>query len=139
VRGLGSEDFAALARVLAAHAHVLLGYVHGSALRADAEAHDLDLGVVLDGPEPVDDVLVLAGVIERTLGAGPVDLRVLEECPLFFQHLVVGGGRCVYERAPGLRAAYEGRVVSEFLEFKPVLDQYNRAMVGHALRGFHGR
>ncbi|MBN1772490.1 MAG: hypothetical protein JXB32_14570 [Deltaproteobacteria bacterium] len=68
-----------------------------------------------------------------------MDLRPLEEAPLFFQDLVLRTGRCVFERSPGLRAAWEGRVLSEFLEFKPVLEEYDRAMVRHEREGFHGR
>lgn len=143
VRRLTQADLDALADALRDAADVLLAYVHGSALDPAADPRDLDLAVVFEGPPgrtvPTARLVELADRLERRLGLAPIDLRPLEEAPLFFQDLVARRGRCVFERSRGLRAAWEGRVLSEFLEFKPALEAYDRAMIRHAREGFHGR
>lgn len=90
------------------------------------------------GRASTNELTELCADVEGRLGVAPVDLSSLTESPLFFQDLVARTGRCVFERAPGLRAAYEGALLSEFLEFSPVLEAYNRAMIAQERRGYHG-
>ena len=143
MRPVDDRDIEILAGALEGHERVLLGYLHGSVLEPDAAPNDLDVAVVLDlGPgerASTDSIVSLQAELEEQLSLQPVDLRVLNESPLYFQALVAERGRCVFERQAGMRAAYEGGVLSEYLEFAPVLEQYNRAMVEQELRGFHGR
>lgn len=143
MRAVRETDLSALSAELASRPGVLLAYLFGSAARGAEGPNDLDVAVLLDLPPGVrasaDELTGLCADIEGRLGLAPVDLRSLGECPLYFQDLVTRTGRCVFERAPGLRAAYEGALLSEFLEFRPVLEAYNRAMIAQELRGYHGR
>lgn len=143
MRAVREADLSLLSAELASHAGVLLAYVFGSASRGADAPNDLDVAVLLDVPPgaraSTEELTGLCADVEGRLGLAPVDLRSLGECPLYFQDLVTRTGRCVFERDPGLRAAYEGALLSEFLEFRPVLEAHNRAMIAQELRGYHGR
>ena len=121
-------DLANLLPVLKARPEVLAAYLFGSATRAAAAPRDLDLAVILrQGFEPDRFYeFTLAEELERALGAGlPVDLKIMNRSPLYFQFKVVREGRLVYNRDNALRGRFEAGMMMRYYDFKPFLDYYN--------------
>jgi hypothetical protein len=127
------KALSAIVDQLARQPEVMLVYLYGSyaADRAWAES-DLDIGVLFDeGANPSEvfrQALRDAAALESKTGGVPVDLRVLNHAPVEFAMQVVKHNRCLYARQEQERVQFETRVIREYLDFKPVLDEYYREL-----------
>lgn len=118
----------AAARACATQPDVTLAWLHGSAL-AGGPARDIDLAVLVrpGGIPPSDAAEAVRRRLEplrRPAGVPrvpvPWDVRPLEHAGTPFVHRVIAEGRCVFERRAGERVAFEARVMSLFIEYRPV-------------------
>lgn len=112
---------------------VVLVYLYGSyALGKTWAESDLDIGVLFDDKEtPYEtfkQALRCAGELQFRLGGIEVDLRELNGAPVEFLMQVIKSGRCLYARSERSRVQFETRVIREYLDFKPVLDEYYREL-----------
>lgn len=125
------EDLALIGEVVGRDEAVSLAYAYGSALRADREPNDLDVAVLLAAGrrnDAVDVVVRVTRTVERSLGLGPADVRILDDAPVEFRHQVIATGRCVFARDPVCRVRFEADTLTEYLDFRPVIDEYNAAV-----------
>ncbi|MDI7268779.1 MAG: nucleotidyltransferase domain-containing protein [Myxococcota bacterium] len=116
---------------------VVLAYVHGSALRSDREADDLDVALLIEDEamgDPVPPVERAARAIRRETGIEPVDVRLLNLAPVDFRFHVVAAGRCVAARDPVRRVRFEAATAGEYQEFRPLLEEYQAALRRRARR-----
>jgi hypothetical protein len=47
----------------------------------------------------------------------PADVRILNEAPLSFQYTVIRQGKVLLDHDPNRRAAFEGNVIKQYLDF----------------------
>jgi len=117
---------------LAHRQEVRLAYLFGSWLKAE-RPKDLDLALYLDDgtAEPIGYSLKIARELEEFLRALKIepDVKVLNSAPLYFQYEVVRGREVVFVRDEAERVRFEAEVAIEYLDFLPLLEEYNRLMM----------
>ncbi|MGQ9631102.1 MAG: nucleotidyltransferase domain-containing protein [bacterium] len=75
---------------------------------------------------------------ERVSGGVEVDVRIINEAPLAFQYHVIKTGKLIFCRDDKRRGRFEVRVMSEYFDFKPILDYYNKCMYQNIREGYYG-
>jgi len=110
---------------------VLAAYLFGS--RSEGRAHpgsDYDIACLLEEYDPkknnFDFVSSLQAEIEEKLEDAVVDVILLEKAPVALQYTVISSGVVIYNRDDDARTDFEDRVIRDYLDFKPFLDQYDR-------------
>ena len=118
-------------------------YLFGSrAVGRGSPLSDVDIGVVLKNP-PVDGDIrdlynKIYGVLSDQYSGSKLDLVFLQTAPLALQFFAVKEGKVLFEENPRNTADYEKRVIQEYLDFRPVLDLFDRVTAeryGNASRG----
>lgn len=105
---------------------VLSCYLFGSFAKGDV-GHDIDIGVFttkrLDG-------FRIGTELERFLFEKdlkiPVDLRILNDAPVYVKYEVIKEGIRIYTSSLDDVVELEARIISEYLDIKPALDFYNK-------------
>ena len=126
-----------IGRVLQADARIAFALVFGSRARGSSHAgSDVDVAVGLAAGTALDamDVGRLVSALEAAAGRS-VDLVLLDEAPPGLAYRVFRDGQplVVNDRAALTRRL--ARAILDYLDFKPVEDQFTRAV----LRPHHGR
>lgn len=121
---------------------VIVAYLHGSyLLRPDSEHNDIDIGVLL-GEEgkfiAMEEEIYLSSFLEEKLGISPIDVKVLNSAPKFFQYKVIKDGKAIFCRNELKRIEYEVKLTNEYFDLKPMLDYYNSCMYQNIKEGVHG-
>ena len=121
LRGIGEN--------LAGFEEIELGYVHGSFLEKDF-FRDIDVAILLSEKfsgsyEKFKFAMRVGRDIEKAIQPRfEVDVKVLNPSPIAFQFQVIRKGRLVYARTDVDRIRYEANVLSEYQDYKPVLDWF---------------
>lgn len=109
-------------------------YLFGSyaAGTADKES-DVDIAVLLaaelDAEARFARRLDLIAALERSLNRR-ADVLILNEIPsIALKFDIVAHGMLLFAQDDFRRAEYESRIMSEYFDFKPTIDQYNEAYV----------
>jgi predicted nucleotidyltransferase len=99
------------------HSGILSAYVFGSFAREEA-FEDLDVALLMAQPlaDPLPLELEIEGDLEKLMRL-PVDVRILNRAPKPFQYTVIREGRLFLDRDPNRRAAFEGNVIKQYLDF----------------------
>jgi hypothetical protein len=50
----------------------------------------------------------------------------LQTAPIALQFFAIRDGKVIFEGDPGFTADYENRVIQQYLDFRPVLDFFDR-------------
>ncbi len=109
-------------------------YLFGSyALRTADPKSDVDIAVffsrAVSKSERFEYRLKLLGALSR-LFKKEVEVAVLNDISsLFFKYAIIKEGIMLYEKSEAARVEFEQRVLSEFFDFQPFLDAYNREYV----------
>lgn len=123
---------------------VIAAYHFGSSARGTSRLDsDVDLALLMAaGTEarPSDDSQVLylgelQARLQRVLQIPRLDLVVLNQQGLPFQHTVLKSGRLIYEKDPRHRALFEARVISWYCDFLPTLRLFEK----HHFKGLRRR
>ncbi len=61
-------------------------------------------------------------------GVPKIDIVFLQAAPLSLQYSAIKEGKILFEENPLLTADYEHGVINQYLDFKPVLDFFDRSM-----------
>lgn len=119
-----------ISEVLKKRGEVLVAYLFGStATGTTHEDSDLDVGLLLDDEFEPDPLYTsrISGQIERKIDSEKkVDVRILNEKPITFQHQVLKHGKEIFVRDEEERIKFETKVYDMYLDYKPFFDQYNR-------------
>ena len=113
---------------------VRLAYLYGSVATGQMWAEsDLDVGVLFDDAltphERFRRALRMCSEVEEALDrALEADARELNDAPVEFQYQVYYHGCCLYARDENERVSFETRVMREYFDFVPVLEEYYREM-----------
>ena len=99
------------------HSDILAAYVFGSFARRE-DFGDLDVAVLMEAPP--EGALAFELKLERDLEKLmrlSVDVRILNSAPQPFQYNVIREGVVLVDRDPNRRAAFEGNVIKQYLDF----------------------
>ena len=116
---------------------ILFAYAHGSFLR-DKYFRDLDIGVFLDQEHfkavGYNYEIRLEEELERLPGVEfPVDVRLLNSASISFQYKAVRG-RLLLDMAPDVRVNFCTRVMSRYLDIRPVLLYHTKEAFSYETR-----
>ena len=107
---------------------VIAAYLHGSIPRK-GQGHDLDIAIF---PDRKLDEFRVGSQLERWLAQKgikiPVDLRNLSHAPIWAQFQVIKEGLRIYHRNLKEAQDMEFWIISHYLDFKPLMDSYDREM-----------
>ncbi len=124
--GLAPEEIErAVGAEVAKHPEIAAAWIFGSVARNEARNDsDLDLAVLLrEGVTSEKGYLYeLAADLERFAPSGRVDVVVLGEQGPVFRHRVLREGKLVHDADSERRVDFEGRTISEYLDWKPTHD-----------------
>lgn len=127
----------AIRNVLLADKRVAFALVFGSAARGTATPFsDVDIGIGIEPGTSMDHRAIgqLTWQLEQALHL-PVDLILLDEAPPGLAYRAFRDGRLVFERNRAARVERQARAILEYLDFKPVEEQFARAVVNSLRHG----
>jgi predicted nucleotidyltransferase len=131
---------AATTDIFAAYDDVCLAVLYGShARRTAGPLSDVDVAVLLE--RPVDPALYferrldLIGRLMQALNTNEVDVVILNQAPLALQYRVVRDGVVLYARHHDHLIEFMAQTVSRYLDFKPVIERHERAILARARQG----
>lgn len=120
------ETVEAIRRVLQTYPDISFAYVHGSRTRGTAhEESDIDIAMVTSGTLSTRDLSRIALDIEDVTST-EVDVGVLDEAGVIFQHQVLEHGQLVYVADESARIRFEETVYRRYHDYKPFFEEYNR-------------
>jgi hypothetical protein len=130
----------ALERYFIAQPDVVLAYLYGSQARGQAHFHsDVDIAVLLarrlDGQARFDARLRLIGDLMNLLHTHDVDVAILNEVPAALGYRVLRDGILLFCRDHDARIAYHLRTFNDYMDFKPILERHERAILEKARKG----
>jgi len=111
-----------------------LGYVYGSFLERE-DFRDIDIALYLSEKvsDPYDQLKFAMKVgreLERAITPRyEFDVRILGISPITFQHEVLKKGKPVYCRDEAKRIRYEAQVLSEYLDYREVLEWFDEKFI----------
>ena len=114
---------------------VTLVYLFGSV--AEGISHDLsdiDLGIVVQDPKMLDEHSFelyneLYDILTEVLHGGELDIVFLQAAGLEVCFDAIGHGRILFATSSDARYAFEERTMILYADFKPVLDDFNEAVL----------
>lgn len=114
---------------------VEVGYVFGSFLRG--KFTDIDVALLLSKTSPPYEsmkfAMRVARALEKALGYRfELDVKVLNSSPIHFQHEVIKNGEVVFCRDEARRVGYEADVLSEYLDYRDVLEWFDEKLLARA-------
>jgi len=116
---------------LVSKSEVKFAYVFGSFIKSEMP-RDLDIAIYL-GERKINTlkyVLKIGQELSRVLlplGVTP-DVKVLNNAPLYFHYEVIKEGKPILVRNQKERIEYEAKIIIEYLDFLPLLREYNKLM-----------
>lgn len=129
-----------LVNYFTAMAEVQFACVYGSHARGQANSlSDIDIAVLMDNTldrkQYIDIRLKMIGDLSALLKNDEVDVVVLNEVPLALRYRVIRDGAVIYCRQRDALIEFSARTISEYLDFKPIIDRHEHAILEHARRG----
>ena len=111
------------------------GYVFGSFLTG--KFTDIDVALLISKAlspyESMKLAMRVARALEKALGYRfELDVKVLNSSPIYFQHEVIKNGEVVFCRDDAKRVRYEAGVLSEYLDYKNVLEWFDEKLLARA-------
>jgi len=108
---------------------VSIVYLFGSrAMGKESPTSDIDIGVVLKGP--IEDTRSSYKIFYQLFSAiypsSKLDIVFLHKASLPLQYFAIKDGKIIFEEDPKSTADYENRVINQYLDFRPVLDLFDR-------------
>jgi hypothetical protein len=119
---------------------VIALYLFGSRARGEERsASDYDYAVLTrerghlrGGPLYMALYELLAAISPRTLANDVIDIVFLEDAPLELRFHVVRYGQVLYDADPAARLEFETRTTLLYCDFRPLLDEMDRAILERA-------
>jgi len=110
---------------------ILIVYLFGSmAIGGGSQLSDVDIGVVCKDPMQDKDTRFLYNRLYELFSDlyphSRLDIVFLQTAPLALQFFAIKDGKVVFEEDPRYTADYENRVIQQYLDFRSVLDFFDR-------------
>lgn len=110
---------------------IIFAYLYGSVARGTVrEDSDVDIAVFLEDPE--EDPLLESSIsleLEQILDRS-VDVHIINYAPAIFIYQVLKDGILLFSRDDKLRVNFEVRNINEYLDFLPLIKEYDRKRLG---------
>jgi predicted nucleotidyltransferase len=111
---------------------ITIVYLFGSkATGRGSPLSDVDIGVVLkevpSGKEHRDIYHNLYKLFTEMYSSPKLDIVFLQEAALSLRYSAVREGKILFESDPNFTADYEHRVMNQYLDFRPILDYFDKA------------
>lgn len=111
---------------------ILIVYFFGSkAIGRGSPLSDIDIGIVLKTPLLNIDTRALYNklfqIFSELYPDSKVDIVFLQTAPLALQFFAIKEGKILWEGDGRFTADYENLVIQRYLDFRPVLDIFDRA------------
>jgi predicted nucleotidyltransferase len=124
-----------LAEGLSKFQEVEVGYVFGSFLTG--KFTDIDVALLLPKALPPHESMRFAMRVARTLEKAlehrfEFDVKILNSSPIYFRHEVIKNGEVVFCRDEAKRIEYEAGVLSEYLDYRDVLEWFDEKLLARA-------
>jgi len=117
-------------KVLEPRMFVVFAYVFGSRVHGRYSLkNDVDVAIYTEKHASWRDLVDTLNALEDELKCR-VDLVHLNTAPLTLAYEVISTGVLVLDRKPEERVEYEVRVLKEYLDLKPRLEEYLRSLLG---------
>lgn len=91
---------------------------------------DIDIGIVLKNASTLKETKALYntlyGLFSEIYPSSKLDIVFLQASPLPIQYHAIKEGKVLFEEDPKLTADYEAHTVDMYLDFKPVLEYFDR-------------
>ena len=119
---------------------VIFAYLFGSQARGQGgPLSDIDIAVLLADTvqEPIafEKRLMLMTEIGHQLRTDSIDVLILNQSPLALSYRVLRDGILIYCRDEAKRIEYTARVLTLYLDFKPILERHEHAILERARKG----
>jgi predicted nucleotidyltransferase len=130
----------ALVEYFVSRREVVLAYLYGSQARGNAgPLSDVDFAVLLAG-RPAESVcfdvrLEITGDLMALLKTNDVDVAVMNCVPVSLRYRVLRDGELLFCRDRDSMIAFRLHTVNEYLDFKPILDRHESAILERARKG----
>lgn len=129
------ETISQIKKGLALHHEIAWAYLYGSFL-TEEKFEDLDIAVYLGPgylkrvPSLIKEEQMLAISLEKMLSPRyEVDLKILNHAPIHFQYKILKIGKLIFFREPAEVLHYEGETISSYLDYKPTLEFFDKALL----------
>ncbi|MBD3214851.1 MAG: nucleotidyltransferase [Candidatus Lokiarchaeota archaeon] len=126
-----------MAKICKKYKKILIAYLYGScAVEKHTKFSDIDISVVLinDFEEPPLYFAQLANKFEKAFhNKINIDLRILNKQPPHFLFQVIKTGEIIYYRDRNFKDEFELRVITQYLDIKPLLDYFDNLFVKEVL------
>jgi predicted nucleotidyltransferase len=124
----------------ASQTEVVLAYLYGSQARGQANPlSDVDIAVLLTGQPDAgqcfDARLMLIGDLTHLLHTDEVDVAILNQTPPALNYRVLRDGLSLFCRDRDHMLSFRVRVINEFLDFMPILERHEHAILEKARKG----
>lgn len=113
---------------------IALLYLFGSSvLGTEREDSDVDIGVVFLDDNILKDSLKVYNALYEILSPifpeKELDIVFLDRAPLTLKFEVVTTGRVIYKISEDYDCNYKEKVVKEYIDFKPLLDEQDQELL----------
>jgi len=119
------------------HNEIIVAYLYGSyAQEYQTKFSDIDIGIVLedDFQEPPIYFAELSYEIEKSFDEViNLDIRILNNRPPRFLFHVIKYGKIIYCKESIFKDKFELRVITEYLDIKPLLDYFDNLFLKEVL------
>jgi predicted nucleotidyltransferase len=114
---------------------IFVVYLFGSkAIGKASRLSDVDIGVVLKGLPSGRDTRALYqglyGILSELYPPSKLDIVFLQTASLSLQYYAIKDGKVLFEKDPQFTVDYEESIVKQYLDFRPVLDFFDRVTTG---------
>lgn len=127
-------------RLLTCGADLVAAYLFGSVARGQSgPLSDLDVALLFDRQTLDADARVAAAARCQTILASesslPVQVSLLNDASPSFVHRVLREGVLLRGANDPRRVSFEARALTEYLDFQPLMDRFDRALMARAREG----
>jgi predicted nucleotidyltransferase len=99
-------------------------------LRGTIRSSDIDIGMVIKTTPTGRDTRAIYNILYRLFSdlyrQFKLDIVFLQTATLSLQYSAIKEGKVIFEEDPRFTADYENRVINQYLDFRPVLDFFDR-------------
>jgi len=119
---------------------IIFVYIFGSTTQGTTNFEsDVDIAVYLDKKRAGDFFKKRLFLIEKvqSLLKRPTEIVVLNEVnSIFFKFVIIKEGKVIFERDHGKRVDFELKIMQEYYDFQPFLDEYNKSYLQRSLEKY---
>ncbi len=122
------------------HGEIDVAYLFGSYARNEATTlSDVDVGILWSRPQSLTQKLQIEGQIifdlQTLLHIEEINVVELDETPATLNYRVIHEGILLLNRDENKRIRFTLRTINEYLDFQPVLERHEKAVLAKARQG----